>query len=186
MRVLGVDPGLTTCGLGVIDSLPGRRLSLVACGTATTSAEDPLDQRLLQLSQELAAWMDRHQPEAVAVERVFADLNVLTVTGTAQVAGLALVEAARRGIEAALHTPTEVKAAVTGSGRAAKSQIGLMVARLLSMEAPPKPADTADALALAICHAWRPVTLSPSGRAATPAQKAWVEAERAARRKVVR
>jgi len=172
--------------LGVVDSLPGRRLNLVAFGVVTTSAEDPLDQRLWQIAEELGTWMDRHQPEAVAVERVFADLNVLTVTGTAQVAGLALVEAARRGIEAALHTPTEVKAAVTGSGRAAKSQIGLMVARLLSMEAPPKPADTADALALAICHAWRPVTLSPSGRAATPAQKAWVEAERAARRKVAR
>ena len=126
--------------------------------------------------------MDQYQPTAVAVERVFAGQNLWTVAGTTQVAGLAMVEGARRGIEVAQHTPTEVKAAVTGSGQAAKHQIGVMVARLLRLSEPPKPADVADALALAICHAWRPSTLAATGHAATSAQKAWVEAERAARK----
>jgi crossover junction endodeoxyribonuclease RuvC len=181
---LGVDPGLTRCGLGVVDSFPGRRVALVASGVARTPAGDPLDRRLLAISIEIAAWLDRYQPDAVAVERVFAQHNVMTITGTAQVAGLAMVEAARRDLEVAMHTPTEVKAAVTGDGGAGKEQVGHMVARLLEVASIPGPADVADALALAICHAWRPTTLSPSGTAATPAQKAWVEAERAARRKV--
>jgi len=182
--VLGIDPGLTRCGYGVVDALPGRRLALVGSGVASTDAAAPLDRRLLEMSNQIEAWLEKYQPQAVAVERVFAQQNVLTVMTTAQVAGLALVAAARRDIEVALHTPTEVKAAVTGTGAAAKGQIGQMVARLLNLPGPPKPADVADALALAICHAWRPSTLAPTGRAATPAQKAWLEAERATRQRV--
>jgi crossover junction endodeoxyribonuclease RuvC len=154
VRVLGVDPGLTRCGLGVVDGSPGRA-RLVAVGVATTPATDPLGTRLVALEAAFDAWLDEHRPDAVAVERVFSQANVRTVMGTAQAGAVAVVCAARRGIPVVLHTPSEVKAAVTGSGRADKAQVGLMVARLLRLDAPPRPADAADALALAICHLWR-------------------------------
>ena len=155
MRVLGVDPGLTRCGLGVVEGAPGRPPVLVAVGVARTPAGDDLGARLVALETEIEEWLDRHRPDAVAVERVFAQANVRTVMGTAQAGAVAIVCAARRGLPVALHTPSEVKAAVTGSGRADKAQVGAMVARLLRLPGPPKPADAADALALAICHLWR-------------------------------
>jgi crossover junction endodeoxyribonuclease RuvC len=155
MRVLGVDPGLTRCGLGVVDGAPGRPLTLVAAGIARTPAQDDIAARLLALEAEIEDWLARHQPDAVAVERVFSQHNVRTVMGTAQAGAVAIVCAARRGLPVALHTPSEVKAAVTGNGRADKAQVTGMVARLLRMADPPRPADTADALALAICHLWR-------------------------------
>ncbi len=155
MRVLGIDPGLTRCGLGVVDGSVGRPLHLVAVGVARTSPDLPVAQRLCEIEREIEAWLDAHRPDAVAVERVFAQHNVRTVMGTAQASGIALVAAARRGLPVALHTPSEVKAAVSGSGRADKAQVGAMVTRLLRLDAPPKPADAADALALAICHIWR-------------------------------
>ena len=154
MRVLGVDPGLTRCGLGVVDGSPGRA-SLVAVGVVTTPATDELGSRLVALERAFEAWLDLHQPDAVAVERVFAQHNVRTVMGTAQAGAVAVVCAARRGIPVALHTPSEVKAAVTGSGRAEKAQVGAMVTRILRLTEMPRPADAADALALAICHSWR-------------------------------
>ena len=154
MRVLGVDPGLTRCGLGVVDGGPGRAV-LVAVGVVRTPADAPLGLRLVALEEEFEAWLDRHRPDAVAVERVFSQANVRTVMGTAQAGAVAIVCAARRGLPVVLHTPSEVKAAVTGSGRADKAQVGAMVARLLRLDGPPKPADAADALALAICHLWR-------------------------------
>ena len=155
MRVLGVDPGLTRCGLGVIDGEPGRTLTLVATGVITTAAGDEIGARLLALEQQIDRWLTDHRPDAVAVERVFSQHNVRTVMGTAQAGAVAIVCAARRGLPVALHTPSEVKAAVTGSGRAGKSQVTQMVTRLLAMADPPRPADSADALALAICHLWR-------------------------------
>ncbi len=154
MRVLGVDPGLTRCGLGVVDGRPGRA-SLVAVGVVMTAAGDELGVRLVALELAFEAWLDLYQPDAVAVERVFAQHNVRTVMGTAQAGAVAIVCAARRGIPVALHTPSEVKAAVTGSGRADKAQVAAMVTRILRLTAPPRPADAADALALAICHSWR-------------------------------
>ena len=162
MRVLGVDPGLTRCGLGVVDGRPGRA-SLVAVGVVTTPATDELGARLVALERAVEAWLDLHRPDAVAVERVFAQHNVRTVMGTAQAGAVAIVCAARRGIPVALHTPSEVKAAVTGSGRAEKAQVGAMVARILRLTELPKPADAADALALAICHSWRAPMLARLG-----------------------
>jgi crossover junction endodeoxyribonuclease RuvC len=155
VRVLGVDPGLTRCGLGVVDGAPGRPPRLVAVQVVRTPASDELGARLLALEESFDAWMAEHRPDAVAVERVFAQANVRTVMGTAQAGAVAVVCAARRGIPVALHTPSEVKAAVTGSGRADKAQVGAMVTRLLRLPAAPRPADAADALALAICHLWR-------------------------------
>ena len=154
MRVLGVDPGLTRCGLGVVDGRPGRAV-LVAVGVATTPASDALGDRLVALERVFERWLDLHQPDAVAVERVFSQANVRTVMGTAQAGAVAITCAARRGLPVVLHTPSEVKAAVTGNGRADKAQVGAMVARLLRLDGPPKPADAADALALAICSVWR-------------------------------
>ena len=155
MRVLGIDPGLTRCGLGVVEGSVGRPLQLVAVGVARTDAGLPVAERLCAIAAEIDAWIDQHAPDAVAVERVFSQHNVSTVMGTAQASGIALVAAARRGIPVAMHTPSEVKAAVSGSGRADKAQVGAMVSRLLNLRTAPKPADAADALALAITHIWR-------------------------------
>ncbi|MEV0594762.1 crossover junction endodeoxyribonuclease RuvC [Nonomuraea cavernae] len=155
MRVMGVDPGLTRCGLGAVEGRPGAPLSLVAVGVVRTGADEELGARLVGIEAGIEQWLDEVRPDAVAVERVFSQHNVRTVMGTAQAAGIAVLCAARRGLPVALHTPSEVKAAVTGSGSADKKQIGLMVTRLLRLTEMPKPADAADALALAICHVWR-------------------------------
>lgn len=155
MRVLGVDPGLTRCGVGVVEGAPGRPPQLVAVGVITTPSTMDLPQRLMRIEAGLIKWVTTQQPDVVAIERVFADQNVLSVIGTAQAAGLAMLVAAREGLPVHTHTPTEVKAAITGSGRADKAQVGVMVARLLKLPAAPKPADAADAVALAICHLWR-------------------------------
>jgi crossover junction endodeoxyribonuclease RuvC len=155
MRVLGVDPGLTRCGLGVVDGSPGRPLSLVAVEVVRTAPNTPLGERLVAIETAMEEWIDAHAPDAVAVERVFSQHNVRTVMGTAQASGVAVLAAARRGLPVALHTPSEVKAAVTGSGRADKAQVAAMVTRLLKLEVRPRPADASDALALAICQVWR-------------------------------
>jgi len=155
MRVLGIDPGLTRCGLGVVDGTPGRPPQLIGVDVVRTSADLDTARRLVVIEAAVEDWIVRYRPTAVAVERVFAQHNVQTVMGTAQAAGVAMLVAARKGIPVHLHTPSEVKAAITGSGRAAKDQVGSMVARILSLDAVPKPADAADALALAICHVWR-------------------------------
>ena len=155
MRVLGVDPGLTRCGLGVIDGVPGRPPILVAADVLRTPAGDDVAARLLALEAGIEEWLTAHQPDAMAVERVFSQHNVRTVMGTAQAGAVAVVCAARRGLPVALHTPSEVKAAVTGSGRAGKDQVTAMVTKLLRITDPPRPPDAADALALAICHVWR-------------------------------
>jgi crossover junction endodeoxyribonuclease RuvC len=155
MRVLGVDPGLTRCGIGVIDGEAGKTLVLVATDVIRTDAGDDIAARLLSLEGRIEQWLTAYRPDAVAVERVFSQHNVRTAMGTAQAGAVAIVCAARRGLPVALHTPSEVKAAVTGNGRAGKAQVTEMVARLLAMADPPRPADAADALALAICHLWR-------------------------------
>ena len=188
VRVLGIDPGLTRCGVGVVDVAPNRTATLVDVTVLRSSPDLPLEQRLLLLSRGLEEMMDRHKPAFVAIERVFAQHNVRTVMGTAQISGVALLLAAQRGLTVTLHTPSEVKAAITGYGSADKAQVGAMVARVLGLSEVPKPADAADALALAICHAWRtgasggtlPTAAGAVGGALTPAQAAWRAAERGA------
>ena len=185
LRVLGVDPGLTRCGIGVVDALGARRARLVHAGVIQSASSDPLDQRLLTIARGLRAVLEEFGPDAVAVERVFSQNNISTVMGTAQVSGIALLEAAERGIPAAMHTPSEVKAAVTGSGRADKKQVQTMLVKLLGLDAAPQPADASDAVAIALTQLWRgpgPVTLDASGGARTSAQAVWAQAERDARR----
>ncbi|SFI92592.1 Holliday junction endonuclease RuvC [Streptosporangium canum] len=155
LRVMGVDPGLTRCGLGAVEGRPGAPLSLVKVGVVRTPADDEIGARLVAIEAGIEQWLDEIRPDAVAVERVFAQHNLRTVMGTAQASAVAILCASRRGLPVALHTPSEVKAAITGSGTADKQQVGTMVTRLLRLDAMPKPADAADALALAICHVWR-------------------------------
>jgi len=201
VRVLGIDPGLTRCGFGVVDVARNRSAVYVHAGVIRTDPDLPLEQRLLSIARGIDAILDEYAPAAVAVERVFAQHNVRTVMGTAQAAGIALERAAARGLTVGLHTPSEVKAAVTGYGAADKRQVTTMVTRILRLDAPPKPADAADALALALCHAWRggvgavaggagaragagarvAGTAATTSVAVTPAQRAWAEAERRAR-----
>ncbi len=183
MRVLGVDPGLTRCGLGVVDAQAARRITLVDVQVARSRPEDPVPARLRRIADVVDFFLDEHQPEAVGLERVFAQHNVSTVMGVAQVSGVVMLAAERRGLPVALYTPSEVKAAVTGSGTAGKQQVGTMVARLLGLDEAPKPADAADALAIAIAHAWRGGAAPAASKATTDAQRRWAEAERAARRR---
>jgi crossover junction endodeoxyribonuclease RuvC len=153
--VLGIDPGLTRCGMGVVEGSVGRPLTLIDVNVLRTSSDLPVPERLVTIEKGVDAWLDEYRPDAVAVERVFARSDVSTVMGTAQASGIAMVCAARRGLPIALHTPSEVKAAVSGNGRADKAQVGAMVTRILGLDAMPRPADAADALALAITHIWR-------------------------------
>ena len=155
MRVLGVDPGLTRCGFGVVDGVAGRQVSCIAVGVLRTPPQADLARRLLVLAGAVDEWLDEHRPEVVAIERVFSQHNVRTVMGTAQAGGVVALAAARRGLPVAFHTPSEVKAAITGSGRADKAQVATMVTRVLRLATRPTPADAADALALAVCHLWR-------------------------------
>jgi crossover junction endodeoxyribonuclease RuvC len=152
MRVLAIDPGLTRCGIGVIES---TSMSLVAVGVLKSAADDSIETRLMEIDSQIREWINLHNPDVIAIERVFSQQNLRTVMGTAQVAGIALLAAAQSDTKVVMHTPSEVKAAVTGSGRAKKDQVAQMVQRILKLETIPKPVDATDALALAICHVWR-------------------------------
>jgi crossover junction endodeoxyribonuclease RuvC len=197
VRVLAVDPGLTRCGLGAVQGGRGRDVTLVAVDVVTTPAADELAVRLLAIGQAIGGWLDQVRPDVLAVERVFSQSNVSTVMGTAQAAGIAIFAAAERGIPVAVHTPSEVKAAVTGDGRAGKRQVAAMVTRILALPDTPRPADAADALALAICHLWRggaglgsaASAASAAGRppgSLTAAQEQWRAAAEQARRGAAR
>ena len=198
MRILGVDPGLTRLGLGVIDAGRARQARMVAVDVIRTPSQDSSDVRLGRIADAFDTWLDNYRPDVVSIERIFARNDVSTIMGTAQASGLTMGLAARRGIPVAMHTPSEVKAAVTGNGRADKKQVTHMVTRILKLDSPPKPADAADALALAICHLWRGASVALStpgatkdvvdrqragrqGDNLTPAQRAWAQAIRDAR-----
>lgn len=181
MRVLGIDPGLTRCGVGVVDVAANRTASLVHVEVLRTHSEQALELRLLELGDGIERLLDEFAPDAVAIERVFAQQNLRSVMGVAQVSGVALRSAAQRGLTVGFHTPTEVKAALTGFGQAEKKQLGTMVAKVLRLDSVPKPADASDALALAICHAWRSGGASATTTGPlTPAQEAWRAAEASA------
>lgn len=189
LRILGIDPGLTRCGVGVIELSAGRKVSLVSVDVFRTEPATALDARIGSIGDRIEQLILSSKPQVIALERVYADVNVRSVMGTAQISGVVLLLANRHGIPIAMHTPTEVKAAVTGSGRANKEQVGKMVAKILGLADVPKPADAADSLAIAICHAWRGAGATAalasggtkgSGGSLTAAQRAWHAAERAA------
>ncbi len=180
-RILGVDPGLTRCGLGVIEVGASRSVSLISVDTVRTEAGSELVDRIGYIGEQIEKLILKAKPNAIAIERVFSQQNLRSVMGVAQISGVVLMLAHKHKIPVYLHTPSEVKAAVTGSGRANKNQVGTMVAKILGLAEIPKPADAADSLAIAICHAWK----SGGGtmrfaKDMTPAQKAWQSAEQAA------
>ncbi|NMM94217.1 crossover junction endodeoxyribonuclease RuvC [Bifidobacterium oedipodis] len=187
MIILGVDPGLTRCGVGVIEAGVHRRLSFIHVDVVRSSPDLSQDLRLLAIYNGLVEKIERFAPDTVSIERVFAQDNRNTVLGTAQAAGMAMLAAAQRGIPVALHTPTEAKLAITGNGHAQKVQIERMVTRMLNLTKMPTPADAADALALAICHALRPAGALQGGEREqhlTTAQRQWAEAaQRSAHRR---
>lgn len=151
MRVLGIDPGLSRCGFGLV-ARQGAALCAEAHGVIRTPVELALPERLARLAVELDALLDDHRPDAVAVERVFFQNNARTAMSVGQASGLALAAAARRGLRVEQYTPNEVKQAVTGWGAAPKEQVQAMVTALLGLAETPRPPDAADALALALCH----------------------------------
>lgn len=180
--MLGIDPGLTRCGVGVVDVAADRSASLVHVGVVRSDPGAPIEVRLAVIAAGLRAVIDDFGPAVIAVERVFAQHNRHSVMGTAQASGIALLVAGERGLPAATHTPSEVKAAVTGYGAADKKQVQTMVARVLRLDTLPQPADAADALAIALCHGWRGGAPSAPSSPLTPAQRAWADAERLTRR----
>lgn len=195
LRVCAVDPGLTRCGIAVVDIAANRKAQLIDVTVVGSPGTEPIGQRLAVIDRTMDEWLDKYQPDHLAVERMFAQHNTPTIMGTAQASGVAIAAAARRNIPTALLTPSEVKAAVTGSGTADKNQVTAMVTRILGIETPPKPADAADAIAIAIAHAWRgglfgrgldTGKLTSRAKASkfhtapanlTPAQKLWLAAE---------
>ena len=176
-KILGIDPGLTRCGVGIIELSRGRKLALVDVRVLVSPKDESLDARIGSIGKELEALFKKHRPDVVAIERVFSQQNLSSVMGTAQISGVAIYLANKYSIPIAMHTPTEVKAAVTGSGRAGKAQVGQMVTQLLGLKEIPKPADAADALAIAICQGFRGVNTSTSY---TKAQLKWNEAAKSA------
>ena len=151
MLVMGIDPGLSRCGYGVVRQ-KGRVTEAVAAGIIRTDKDDPVPQRLYELQVELADLIDAHRPEAVAIERVLFQVNVRTAMGVGQASGVAMAAAAGAGAEVFEYSPTQIKKAVAGWGGANKEQIGQMVQTLLSLPQPLKPVDAADAVAVALCH----------------------------------
>lgn len=174
-RILGIDPGLTRCGYGVIDTQKSRKASLVDVGVIQSTASMELSARIGAIVDEVEVLIDQHKPSSIAIERVFSQSNVSTVMGVAQITGAIMLIAHRRGLPVSMHTPTAVKAAVTGDGKANKQAVAKMVCRILDLPEAPKPVDATDALALAICHSW---TLAlPIGAAEqTEAQRKWSQA----------
>ena len=169
MFVLGIDPGLSRCGYGAVRATPkGPRA--VAIGVLRTSPADPLPARLAELQAELRALLAELQPDVVSVERVFFQVNVRTAMSVGQASGLAMAEAVAAGCEVAQYSPNEVKLAVAGDGAADKQAVQTMVQRLLGLASPPRPADAADAAALALCHlAHAPVRARIAAAAGRPA-----------------
>jgi crossover junction endodeoxyribonuclease RuvC len=162
VRVLGIDPGLSRCGVGVVDG-PRTRPTAVRAGVIRTAAADPVSRRLHQIYDGLRTLITQMRPDAIAVERVFFGTNISTGIGVAQAAGLALLCAEQAGIVVAEYTPTEVKSLVAGDGGADKDQVGYMVSAQLRLTETPRPADAADALALALCHLQQGVTGAGGG-----------------------
>lgn len=182
--ILGVDPGLTRCGVAVISAGVGRKVSMLTVDTLKSSPDMELSERLSVIGDGVEALIKKYKPTTIAIERVFSQANVRSVMGVAQISGVVMYLARKHGIPIQMHTPSEVKAAVTGSGRAQKTQIGVAVSKILGLSEIPKPADSADALAIAICNAWRgKPTTAIAGAVRTIAQEAWLQAERVASRK---
>lgn len=191
MRILGIDPGLTRCGVGVVNLRGPRQLEFEHVEVLRSSADQELPGRLALLGTSIERILDGDTFDALALERVFAQQNLPSVMGVAQISGVVMFLAARRNIPVTMYTPNEVKAQVTGYGAADKAQVTSMVMKHLRLQQAPKPADAADALALAITHALtmrvprnpqRTTSRNATSATLTPAQQAWLSAEKRGRR----
>lgn len=171
LRVMGIDPGLTRCGLSVVEAGRGRQVIPVAVGVVRTPAGADLSERLLRLSTAVREWIADYEPDVIAMERIFERGNVSTVMHTAHAVGVLILAAAERGIPVHMYTPSEVKKAISGNGRADKKQMTTMITRILGLGEPPKPADAADALAIAVCHCWRAPLIARGSALAAAAQQ---------------
>lgn len=182
--MLGIDPGLTRLGLGIVTLGQGRKVAFEHVEVLQSSPNNELPNRIAGLGKSIARIIDSNTIDEIAIERVFAQQNLPSVMGVAQISGVVMYLAAIREIPITLYTPNEIKSKVTGYGAADKTQVTNMVTKILGLGQPPKPADAADALALAITHAWslnRRSTAVASGNK-TPAQQAWIAAERASKK----
>ena len=151
MRILGIDPGLAIVGWGVIEAVGGRFYP-VACGSVTTPAHTPVEKRLSMIYDDVSRLMDKYKPDEMAIEELFFNNNRTTGITVAEARGIVLLCAAQHHLPIGEYTPMQVKQAVVGYGLAEKKQVIAMVTSLLKLPAPPKPDDTADALAIALCH----------------------------------
>lgn len=174
--VLGIDPGLTRCGFGVVRVRSGREVELGEVGVIRSMPKLDVSVRVHRIAADIRTVIARHRPDVITIERVFAQQNLPSVMGVAHIIGAVMWLAGESGIPVTMHTPTEVKAAVTGSGTADKPQVQFMVARLLKLQEVGGPPDAADALAVALCEAFRPSASTSDAAPETPAQRAWREA----------
>ncbi len=152
MKILGIDPGYAIVGFGILEAVGGRA-QLLRCGAINTRAGEPMPQRLVQIQEDLETLIHTFSPEVMAIEELFFNTNVTTGIGVAQARGVILMTAAKLGVSIFEYTPSQVKQAVVGYGKAEKRQVMDMTRRLLRLTAVPKPDDAADAVAIALCHA---------------------------------
>lgn len=197
VTVLGVDPGLTRFGFGLVKKDANRSLSRVTSGVLKSDKSSEEQQRLFEIGTQFTLLLDEHRPDCIALERIFAQANLHSVMAVAQISGIVNFEASKRQIPVVLYTPTQVKAQVSGYGKADKQQVSIMVQKILRLEHISAIADETDALALALCHhlagqqlasakqrQMNVKTLSQQSQKSaplTPAQQKWLEAERQAR-----
>jgi crossover junction endodeoxyribonuclease RuvC len=153
--ILGIDPGTALTGYGVVERSAGGTLHLAECGVIRTSPRSPLSRRLREIFEGVTELMDRHRPDAVAVEGVFFGKNARSAMVLGHARGAVLLAASLRDMDVAEYPPAEVKSAIVGSGRATKPQIGFMTQKLLRLREPPRPEDAADGVAVALCHCFR-------------------------------
>ena len=170
MIVLGVDPGASTTGYGVVARAPNGIISLVECGVIRTDASTPLPYRLKEIFDGVSDVLSRHAASVVAVEGVFYSKNVRTTVVLGHARGAVLLAATMRNVPVAEYSPAEIKSAVVGHGRATKDQVQFMIQRLLRLKAPPQPADAADGVAVALCHCNADVIAQLRLRPPIPAQ----------------
>ncbi|MEY3406870.1 MAG: crossover junction endodeoxyribonuclease RuvC [Actinomycetota bacterium] len=181
-KVLGIDPGLTRCGFGLISSDKGRIVTFSEVGVLESAPTDELTQRIYDIGQLVEKLLDRTKPDLVAIERVFSQQNLKTVVSVANISGVISYLCSKRKIPVVYYTPTQVKAAVTGSGSAKKPQVSSVVMKILKLKESPKPADATDALAIAITAAWR-AGIEKVDSSLTAAQIKWRDAENAAKKR---
>ena len=151
MRILGIDPGYAIVGYGVVD-YSKNRFGVVGYGAITTKAHTPLEDRLLDIYNDMLTIIDKYQPDEISIEKLYFNTNTTTAIAVAEARGVIILAAKQKGVKINEYTPLQVKQAVTGYGKAEKHQVMEMVKSLLNLQKIPKPDDTADALSIAICH----------------------------------